>query len=320
MATKRLTHRLASLLLTISTAGALMYLVTSVILRTISPQSQTASQGNVPTPTLAAPNTSQLAQSYFRHFQQQPTTPPEIPTHTPTPTPRPPTFEELNQLYGPCAKLPVLMYHHIETPDVARANNYLSLTVYPEQLRAHLAYIKQAGYQPIRPQQLTQFFDQSTSLPAKPILLTFDDGYADFFTQAFPALREYQTPAVLFASTGLMENPGYLNWTQMNELYNSDLITFGNHTWSHQNMKTTQTKIEYEISTAQLQLIDHQLNPPRIFAYPYGITSAAAISHLANSGYTLAFTTQPGTISCLGQRLTLPRVRVGNAPLSNYGI
>ncbi len=225
----------------------------------------------------------------------------------------------MNTLYGPCTDLPILMYHHIQEAETAKAGGYQNLTVNPENFQKDLAYLTGHGYQTVGPAELIAFFDQGIKLPKKAVMLTFDDGYADFATFAAPALLQSGLKASMYLPTGLMENPGYLSWSTIASLSGQG-IYFGNHTWSHQNMGTTLEKIKSEITTAETQLTDHGLNQLKTFVYPYGTISKTAITFLRDSGYSLAFTTAPGRTQCAKQRLTLPRIRIGNGSLSVYGL
>ena len=259
-----------------------------------------------------------------------------LPTPTPTPTPpaspsttpaphdpalrdKPLTFSEMNALYGPCVSLPVLMYHHTQDSQTAAQNGNGYLTVTPETFEKQLAYLNDQHYVSIGPADLIAFFNSGQSLPKKPIMLTFDDGYSDFATVAAPLLTRYSIKATVFVPTGLLENPGYLSWSNIASLAQSGFY-FGNHTWSHQNLGTSLEKIKKEVDTAKLQLTDHGQDPFKVFAYPYGTISQRASGYLRQSGYQLAFTTIPGRVQCQKQRLSLPRIRIGNTALSFYGL
>lgn len=243
------------------------------------------------------------------------------PTQTPTatPTPKPLSFAEMNSLYGPCVRVPTLMYHHIQPLEVAKEKNQTSLTVSPEQFQAHLEYLKLQGYNTVYMSDLVNFFDQGVGLPAKSILITFDDGYDDFATYALPNLRELGFKATVFISTGLMDNPGYLSWQTVKEIAQSGDIMFSNHTWSHRNMGSDKVAIQREIVTADGQLTEKSLNSPKVFAYPYGLESAYAKEVAEGLDYKLAFTTKSGSTQCKKLRLDLQRIRVGNSDLKNYG-
>lgn len=244
-------------------------------------------------------------------------TPTPIPTPTPTPTPRPLTFIEMNALYGPCVRLPTLFYHHIQTKDAAIADKQTNLTVYTDVFRNQMQYLKNKGYIILTMNDLVNFFDNGTPVSGKSVLLTFDDGYEDFNTDAFPILSSLGFHATMFTPTGLIQNPDYLTWDEISRM--NGPILFANHTWSHKNVGVLTATMQYEISTADTQLADHGLNFLKVFAYPYGFDSSQAEKYLKTLGYKLAFGTKPGSILCKKQRFDLPRVRIGNAPLSYYG-
>lgn len=246
-------------------------------------------------------------------------TPTPIPSPTPSPTPRPPTFEELRAQYGPCAVVPALLYHHVQHMDLAKTQGHASLTVDTDIFQKQMQYLKDHGYNPIRPEQLIAFFDAGTPLPAKPVLLTFDDGYEDFGTDAAPVLRAFGFPAIAFIPTGLLQNPGYMNWDTVTSLSGQN-IYMANHTWSHHSVSTSLDEDQREIGLADTQLSNHGLNPAKVFAYPYGNPSANGETVLSRLGYTLGFTTYAGSAQCKGLRFTLPRIRIGNASLSAYGL
>jgi len=261
------------------------------------------SMGLVPTPTARATPT-----------------PTPVPTPTPTPTPKPLTFAEMNALYGPCAVVPTLMYHHIQNLETAKAAGYGSLTVDTGIFQKQMQYLKDHGYNPMRPEQLIAFFDGTGGLPGKPVYLTFDDGYADFASDAAPILRSFGFPATAFIPTGLLENPGYMSWGSLGDAASGGLIYMANHTWSHKSVTTSLSEDQREISTADTQLSQHGYNAAKVFAYPYGTSSANGTTVLSQMGYKLGFTTNPGWTQCRAQRFVLPRTRIGNAALSAYGL
>jgi peptidoglycan/xylan/chitin deacetylase (PgdA/CDA1 family) len=255
-------------------------------------------------------DTSRLAKSYEEISQSEP---------SPSPTPRPLTFVEMNNLYGPCARVPTLIYHHIEDLKEAQAKGHLWLAVSPEYFQKHLEYLATKGYTTISMAQLADFFDNSTPLPPKPVLLTFDDAYEDFYFNAYPLLSRMNMKATMFTPTGLVDNSGYLTWNEISQMATSGNVLFANHTWSHKNLQTTSDVVEKEISTADSQLADRGFNRPKVFADPYGASSAYAIEYLNKLGYKLAFTTRTGSVLCAKQRLVLPRIRISNSELSRYG-
>ncbi len=247
-------------------------------------------------------------------------TPSSSPSATPTPTKKVLSAAEQNALYGPCVSLPVLMYHHVESEESAKLGKRTYLNVPPETFKKQIEYLVSKGYTSISPSDLINFFDSGTALPSKPILITFDDGYVDNGDEAFPILRALNFKATIYIPTGLMENHNYLTWAKINEMKSSGLISFGNHTWSHTNVGVGHEKVKTEIATADTQLSERGLNSPKTFVYPYGIDTKFGEQTLTDLGYKLAFTTVNGRYQCKKQRLSLPRIRVGNSSLSSYGL
>lgn len=244
-------------------------------------------------------------------------TPTESPT--PSPTPKPLTFSEINALYGPCTRVPTLMYHHVQDMEVANSKNQQNLSISPETFENQLIYLQNKGYTTISMQQLIDFFDVGSALPTKPILLTFDDGYNNFSSTVIPLLSRYGAKATLFLATGLADNPEYISWSEASS-FPKNLVLVANHTWSHSNTNGSKEKVTKEIVTADFQLSQNGLNSPKVFSYPYGLVGSIAENILKENGYSLAFTTKPGSILCKQKRLTLPRIRIGNTHLGNYGI
>lgn len=242
------------------------------------------------------------------------------PTPSPTPSPTPLSFADMNQMYGPCVNVPVLMYHHIQSAERAAERGQASLTVQTAIFQQQLTYLRDQGYTPITPADLAAFFDSGKTLPTKPIILTFDDGYDNFVSDAVPLLRAFDFAGTLYLSTGLVENPTYLKWNDLQNAIQGSKITVANHTWSHRNMRSKENDIAYEMDTAQKQLVEHGYGSDKSFAYPYGITSPGAIAHLEEKGYSLAFTTESGRVQCKQKRYLLPRIRVGNSSLKTYGL
>jgi peptidoglycan/xylan/chitin deacetylase (PgdA/CDA1 family) len=248
--------------------------------------------------------------------QQYEATP--IPTPTPTPTPRPLTFAEMNSLYGPCVYLPTLMYHHVQDMAVAKEKNQGGLTVDTVTFKAQMQYLKDKGYQTIGFSDLINFFNNTGTIASKSILITFDDGYDDFYLYALPILKEVGFKASVFIPTGLMNNPGYMIWEQVSDASGYG-IYFGNHTWSHKNVFQAKDVVENEITLADTQLTERGYNSLKVFAYPYGSSNANSKEVLKKLGYQIAFTTTPGSTQCKKLQYDLQRIRIGNISISSYG-
>jgi len=222
---------------------------------------------------------------------------------------------------GYCLNVPVLMYHHIEPNDAAKAAGHAFLNVDTGVFESQMAYLSQKGYTAISADQLTQALKNHNQLPAKSIVLTFDDGYSDFYTYAFPVIKKYNLKANIMIPTGLMENSGYMTWNQLKEITASGTGFVYNHTWSHANLgNASLEKIKYEIETASSQIQKYLGTNPNIFTYPYGSENQTVVNYLSQNGFVAAFSVIPGTYQCDSNIMLLRRTRVGNSQLSAYGI
>lgn len=243
--------------------------------------------------------------------------PAETPLPTASPSPKPLTFKEANALWGPCVYLPVLMYHHVQPPETAKENKQTSISVDSEVFGQQINYLKSKGYTTITPSKLAAFFESGAPIPPKGIIITFDDGYRDFYTNALSVLESAGFQAVVFLATGLVDNSGYLSWSEIATAGQKG-IYFGNHTWSHTAVGESDV-FQKEVVTAESQLGERGLNADKIFAYPYGSYSESSQKILRQMGFRLAFGTGGGSLQCAQQRFNLRRIRVGNVGLENYG-
>jgi len=130
----------------------------------------------------------------------------------------------------------------------------------------------------------------------------------------------------LFIPTGLLGINGsnsYFDWGQLGQMIGSGIVFAYDHTWSHYPVGSgTEEKDQYEILTAKQQLEAHFGKPVTIFSNPYGsgASNPRVIALLIKDGFAGAFSTIPGTIQCDSSIYFLHRTRVGNAPLSAYGL
>lgn len=122
----------------------------------------------------------------------------------------------------------ILCYH-----DVGKINN--EWTVTRDALEGHFKYLEQNGYHPISLQQYIDANEGKGTLPDKPVLITFDDGYISFYTEVFPLLQQYRFPAMLAVVTTWQtaykppDVGPLVNWQQMREMEQSGLVAIASH-------------------------------------------------------------------------------------------
>src|SRR5262245_44156313 len=139
--------------------------------------------------------------------------------------------------FTPSLRVPILMYHYISrNPKAPDDPLRTRLSVPPAQFAQQLAYLRRAGYTTITLDDLVDALYMRVSLPSKPVILTFDDGYQDFFTNAYPLLRRYGDKATIYIITGKVGTTGYMSWPELRTLAASPLITIGAHTRTHREL------------------------------------------------------------------------------------
>ncbi len=205
----------------------------------------------------------------------------------------PPQAVATNNSPGPSSvqeprTVPILYYHSV----MQEAGNELRMP--PQQFDAQMAYLRDKGYQSISLDQLYQASYNGGALPDKPFVITFDDGYVDNYTTAFPILAKHGFTATVFMVTSYINGDGYLSWSQLKELVNNGWEIEG-HTSSHPFL----TKIDPLTMLSELQLSKELLEKELglsvdFFAYPYGDFNANLVQALIDTGYLMAVTTERG--------------------------
>src|SRR5579885_2209813 len=239
---------------------------------------------------------------------------------TSTPSPLPTATPVTNDVGDFCLQVPVLFYHHIEPIAQASAQGHAQLTVDSNWFDKQMHYLVSAGYHSISADDLAHALLARQQLPPKSVVITMDDGYSDIYQYAFPILKKYTIIGNLMIPAGLIDNPDYMTWLQLQQMVKSPDIRVYNHSYSHADVAHADlTKLQNEIVTPNTELQTKLGRKVDIFTYPYGSFSDATIVFLKQHGFIAAFSTLPGTLQCKSQIMRLSRTRIGNASLSDYG-
>lgn len=208
--------------------------------------------------------------------------------------------------------VPILMYHYI-SPLPPEADEYrIDLTVEPETFRAHMQYLKSAGYVPVSLYEVDQALLTGSPLPEKPVVLTFDDGYIDHYTYVFPILQELGFTGTFFIITSFADNnyPAYLSWQQIKTMSDAGM-SMEAHTKNHVDLRSrSRDFLIYEVMGSIESLNAHTGLSSRFFAYPVGHYDEAALSLLSETPIWRALTTQHGAFHTTDNRLEMPRIRI----------
>lgn len=206
--------------------------------------------------------------------------------------------------------IPILTYHNIY--------NNSSVKDCPDWINAlefelHLKFLEKHHFTPI---SFSQLFSSTAILPAKPIILTFDDGYESCYSIVFNLLKKYNFKATFFIITdyiahnvnkrysndwnhGLRPKTGHLIWPEIKEMVESEMVEIGSHTKSHRNLLTLNSnEVDIELKESKKCIEDNLKVKASFFSYPGGAghNNEAIRKLVEKNGYTAAIAAFPPTI------------------------
>ena len=211
-------------------------------------------------------------------------------------------------------RVPILMFHHIRPMQTNFRPVDRRFTVTPSSFETEMQALVDAGYHTITPDELAfALTHASSSLPEKPVLLTFDDGFRDQYENAFPVLKKLHLKATFFVITQLMNLHVYDDAKMVQELDRSGLITIASHTRHHAFLTRHSSAVRLaEIIGSKQDLEDLLGHPVNTFAYPYGGWNPTILKEVEQAGYTLAFGVRLGSLHTPSSRYQLRRIQVNN--------
>jgi peptidoglycan/xylan/chitin deacetylase (PgdA/CDA1 family) len=220
---------------------------------------------------------------------------------------------------GPLTDVPVLYYHYIRINPNPHDTVGFGLSTSPAIFSAQMQYLADHGFHVISLHQAVAAIRNHSGLPSRPVVLTFDDGYADFFTSAVPILRRHGFTATSFVITGRMGWNGYLT---PNQVVAADGMgfTIGAHTVDHVALAAQiPARASWEMRQSKLALEALLGHPVLDFAYPYGSFNPYDVEEAKSLGFETAVSTLFGAAHSAGQLFELSRLRVGGGlPLSSF--
>ncbi|MEY9845049.1 polysaccharide deacetylase family protein [Streptacidiphilus sp. MAP5-3] len=216
-------------------------------------------------------------------------------------------------------RVPVLMYHSVRADPPAGT---AALSVHPDAFAAQLDALAELGLTPVPFSALLARWRGGAPLPDRPVVLTFDDGYADFHSEVLPRLVHRGLPATLFATTGWLADAGRdragvrpddtLTWSQLAEIESAG-IEVGGHSHSHAALDAVdRATMRDELVRCRDLLEDRLGRPERVFGYPFGYSDACVRAAVRAAGWTGA-SVVANTLACRSQgpyqltRLTIRR-------------
>ena len=201
-------------------------------------------------------------------------------------------------------QIPVLAYHKIDDPtaDIKLRGAFTS----PKNFARQMSYLKKCNFEFYTASELIDFYRQHGTFPPRAITLTFDDGWKDNYTNAFPIMKKLGIRATIFLvpscigemsakvvadGEGEREHLAPEDVLEMSEYG----IEFGSHTLNHKLLhKASDEEVEFEVTESKKEIENLLRKPCRVFAYPAGFYTDAAQNAVQRAGYIAAFSTVYG--------------------------
>ena len=214
-------------------------------------------------------------------------------------------------------RIPILMYHSI-SDEKEKTHPYYQVNTSPAVFEMHIRYLHENNYKVIDLKDLEKCFN--TDDQSKFVVITFDDGFRDFFTNAFPLLAKYRFTATVFLPTGLINNERSsfkgkecMTWDEVRQLSRNGII-FGSHTVNHPQLKKlSKEEIKHEIKSSKEQIENEIGKAVESFSYPFAFPEDKEFginlkANLEKSGYVNGVSTIIGTANKGHNKYFYPRL------------
>jgi len=203
------------------------------------------------------------------------------------------------------ARIVILMYHIIDWSKAERESKYCCL---PLRFAQQMEYLSKSGYSLINLNDVADILDGDKSIDSDAVAVTFDDGFEDFYRNAFPILSRFNVPATLFmvsdrigGDNDWMHCSGspkrkLLSQSELSELADNGIL-IGSHTRTHPKLNEISGDKSFlyeEIHDSKCELENKLGCDIQHFAYPYGLFDDTAVESVKQSGYRTACSTRSG--------------------------
>ncbi len=205
---------------------------------------------------------------------------------------------------APTKPIPILMYHSCK-------ENYpvenSSLYVTPEAFEQQIIDILEMGYTFVNFYEVLDYMNGTGTLPEKPIILTFDDGYLDNYVNVYPILQKYNAKATIFVVTSALNDEDveynedeiqYMTWKQAIEMQNSGLVNIESHTHNHYNlMNLTESEVYDELILSKNMINSKMGKDTFIISLPFGAGNSRIAQQCRDAGYEMVSFVYPQKIN-----------------------
>ena len=239
--------------------------------------------------------------------------PSATPTPPPTATPTPPPTAPPTWVFNNAGKVvaPILLYHHIEENG---GNRYY---VSPEEFHAQMIALREWGYTTIPISLLVDALVNGAELPARPVVISFDDGDISVYENAYPIMQDVDFTGVFYIVSNRLESQGFVNVNQLKEMIVAGWEV-GSHSQSHIDLPTNHDVVHAQIRQSKLDLEYALGTEIATFAYPFGTIDDYIVGKVQDYGYEAAVGLGKSWTNKLGNLYYLERIEVyGNYTLDD---
>lgn len=234
-------------------------------------------------------------------------------------------FHPLRKLRPQSNRIPILMYHSVSDAVQEGIHPYYRTVTTPAVFERQIRYLREHGYKSISPAEAAQLMDSDRRISGRPVAITFDDGFRDFYTNAFPVLQKYGFNAIVYLPTAYIgaapkqfNGVECLTWNQVRELKAAG-TEFGSHTVTHPHLRSVDNaQVHHEVRASKV-MIEQELGAEvNSFSYPYAFpemdrTFTRNLRHmLEEEGYENGVSTIIGTADTAGDRYFMRRLPVNS--------
>jgi peptidoglycan/xylan/chitin deacetylase (PgdA/CDA1 family) len=218
--------------------------------------------------------------------------------------------------------LPILTYHQIG----GSPGSGISVSV--ETFSAQMQLLYDNGYRTISLEEAAGFIESKNSPVYKAVVITFDDGFKNIHTHAYPILQKFGFTATVFLVADFLGTDN--NWSENKDILSSPLLglddivampnlSYGSHTLSHRYLtRLSESEVADEIVSSRKKLQDKLGIPIQSFCYPYGDYNESIVQMVRQAGYISACSTRKGNRHSLKERFFLKRIPVTEITLKKF--
>jgi peptidoglycan/xylan/chitin deacetylase (PgdA/CDA1 family) len=217
------------------------------------------------------------------------------------------------------------MYHSISESNSGNSNPYYQTVTSPEVFAEHMKFLRENNYRVIGLGDAVKEIEGPAGGSAKCVVITFDDGFHDFYTEAFPVLNQYGFSATVYLPTAFINEPASrfkgiecLTWTQVRELRKAG-VHFGSHTVTHPQLRGLEAEdVRTEVRSSKATIEDRLGSPVKSFAYADWFPETDSMFRqflraiLEETGYENGVSSIIGTADRTGDRFFMKRLPVNS--------